>query len=139
MENHIFYPGHDPVDRQDLKTFICQADDIVFYFHSSAHQHWNFTNGFDRDQAFAFLIDQYTDRQSFLQHEEKSSDPVISAVIGLEEIVLSHKSGAKTDPELTGYLFHLFVLDLVHSPDIKHTWSDKARIPYPYSQLKQHR
>lgn len=139
MEDFIFYPGQDPVRREFLKTFLSQADGITFFFNESSFQQWDFNNGFDRDQALAFLTDQYTDRRSFLFYNDKSTDPVIEALIGLEEIVLTHRSGAKTDPELSGVEFHLFVLDLINDGNIKYKWSDKARIPYPVSSLPKYK
>jgi hypothetical protein len=155
MERLIYYPGLDPIDRKDLKTFIVQGNDIVFYFHTSKHQHWNFTSVYKRDQAHAFLIDQYTDRPTglfltdILRFEEK---PFLWAVISEFEVTLYRdeikENGKTTGNKDTAYTvmfgnaalfleFHLLVLDIVNAPDLKHFWVDQEATrsrPYPLSK-----
>lgn len=143
MKNFIYYPGLDPVDLSDLKTFISQERDIIFFFHNSKHQHWNFTNKYKRDQAHAFLLDQYTDRPSGLLLKEVmkyESKPFVSAKISEFEIILYREKNnlqnaftLRFRPETNNLEFHLFILDIINDPDLKQTWERETNMPaLPY-------
>lgn len=144
MEKLIYYPGLDPLDRNDLKTFIKQDVDIVFFYHNKKHLHWHFNNRYVRDQAFAFLLDNYTDRpkgidlKRVLDYEQID---FIRAVISDYKIMFRRTKGldplvveiepTESQPSFNSTEFHLLIRDICNQRKLKYDFVSSPCIPYP--------
>ncbi len=138
----IHYPGFDPVKIDQLRTFNYYQDDIRFSFFNKVMQRWTFDSARERNQAFAFLLDQYTDQnsstllESIVIHkgDEVYENYVHSVTVTDDELIIERQDGAKDSIELGTINYHSIILDVINNGEIKLIWKSKWDMPYPFNK-----
>jgi hypothetical protein len=134
MKKLLYYPGLDPVDFDQVRTFIAQKDDLVFFFHGGGHQHWHFNNKQQRDQAHAYIIFNFTDRpKDLLIKDLRLLTRQIKKVVVLQNEILIEIETAKSQKlaAYNGAADTLLIYELINA-GVKVDFSNGLnKIPYP--------
>lgn len=144
------YPGQETFEIEDPSKFeLGSGNDpgdgsikyfIIWYRGQDVATVWTWNLKWERDQAFAFCWDQYTNYKSGMNLEaieETHGSKVKEAEIFRNWLVLileNEKEVPTPGTPVSFVAFHLLILDLVNSGRVKLIWGDPSLKPFPLNK-----
>lgn len=158
MKELIYYTAFDPVDLEQLKTFIrverrriksklFLGSLIEFQFHGiGTCQYWEFNNHWYRDQGFAYLLSQFTDRTNVLAQrligQTNKKYPTLECTIESNSIRILR--GEKTvchydflDDATEWLNYHVIIMDAMNHPNVLCHFENESARPFPWNPHPQ--